>query len=337
MTSPAAPTSGADRGFWIVLGILGGSYVVLILAMLAADLCFTSPDHLFHALHSDEIRYAIKLSLISCTITTILSLWAAVPLGYLLSRTRFRCKWAVDTIVDIPIVLPPLVVGLSLLILFQTLPGEKVENVTRNHLGSVATYALLPTLAGLLAISLAPARTLRRRLLVGLSTGMLVLAVLLLSPLGSSFSSSLQRHFGTRITYAVPAVVLAQFTVACAFAVRTMRVTFDQISPRTEQVALTLGCTQSQVFWLVTLPQARRGILTAATLAWSRSLGEFGPILIFAGATRMRTEVLSTTVFLELSTGSLNAAIAVSLLMVVVAVIVLLLTRFFGLRGSALI
>ena len=66
----------------------------------------------------------------------------------------------------------------------------------------------------------------------------------------------------------------------------------------------------------------------------ARALGEFGPILIFAGATRMRTEVLSTTVFLELSVGRLEAAIVVSLLMIVVAVLVLLLMRACGLRGG---
>src|SRR5439155_893615 len=82
-----------------------------------------------------------------------------------------------------------------------------------------------------------------------------------------------------------------------------------QISPRTEQVALTLGCSRSQAFWLVVLPQASRGLLTAGTLAWARSLGEFGPILVFSGATRMRTEVLSTTVFLELSIGNLEAVV----------------------------
>ena len=66
-------------------------------------------------------------------------------------------------------------------------------------------------------------------------------------------------------------------------------------------------------FWLVVLPESRRGIITAATLAWARALGEFGPLLVFAGATRLRTEVLSTTVFLELSVGRLEAAVAVSL------------------------
>ena len=52
--------------------------------------------------------------------------------------------------------------------------------------------------------------------------------------------------------------------------------------------------------------------------------------MVFAGATRMRTEVLSTTVFLELSIGNLDAAVAVSLLMVLMAVVVLLVLRGLG-------
>ena len=71
-------------------------------------------------------------------------------------------------------------------------------------------------------------------------------------------------------------------------------------------------------------------MVTAATLAWARALGEFGPILVFSGATRMRTEVLPTTVFLELWVGNLEAAVAVSLLMVLAAVIVLVVVRVYG-------
>ena len=263
---------------------MGGTYLVLVVAMLAADLFFTTPSHLWKALASPDIRYSIRLSLISCTITAILSLWVAVPLGYLLSRwhgpegpperwfsvegfadrARRIGRRLADVLVDIPIVLPPLVIGLSLLILFQRPPLRQ-----------------------------------------------------------------LQRY--VPITYAIPSVILAQFAVACAFAVRTMRVTFDQISPRTEQVALTLGCTRAQAFWLVVLPEARRGILTAFTLAWARSLGEFGPVLVFSGATPMRTEVLPTSVFLQLNIGSLEAAVAVSLIMVLAAVAVLILVRLWGL------
>jgi molybdate transport system permease protein len=266
--SPPPPRTryGRDWPFHSGLIVLSGSYVVLIIAMLAADLSFTTPHHLQHALASPAIQYSIKLSLISCTLSTMLSLWIAVPAGYLMSRYDFPGKRFLDSILDIPIVLPPLVIGLSLLILFQT-------------------------------------------------------------PLCRAFQKVVP------VTYAIPSVILAQFSVACAFALRTMLVTFDQINPRCERVALTLGCNRSQAFWLVALPEARRGMLTAATLAWARALGEFGPILVFSGATRMRTEVLSTSVFLELSIGNIEAAVAVSLIMIVAALVVLTVARAFGLRA----
>jgi molybdate transport system permease protein len=109
-----------------------------------------------------------------------------------------------------------------------------------------------------------------------------------------------------------------------------MRVTFDQINPRAEEVARTLGCTRAQAFVKVALPQSWRGMITAGTIAWSRALGEFGPIMVFAGTTRMKTEVLSTSVFLELSVGELNAAVAISLIMVAMASVVLVVLRWTG-------
>lgn len=263
---PPDPTR-SDRAFLLALAVLGGSYVLVLAAMLVADAAYTSPAHLWKALRSPEIRFAIHLSFLTCTLTAVLSVWVAIPIGYLLARWRFPGRALIDALLDIPIVLPPLVIGLSLLILFQTPPGRAIER-------------FVP------------------------------------------------------VTYAVPSVILAQFMVACAFAVRTLRATFDQISPRNEQVALTLGCSRAQAFRWIVIPEAKRGILTAGTLAWARALGEFGPILVFSGATRMKTEVLSTTVFLELSVGNLEAAVAVSLLMVVAAVAVLLIIRTFGLQES---
>jgi molybdate transport system permease protein len=261
---------GPDWPFLVGLSAIGSLYLLLIVAMIVADLSYTSPRHLLQALGSTEIRHAIKLSLISCSLSALLSIWVAVPLGYLLARFSFRGKGLVDALLDVPIVLPPLVIGLSLLILFQVKLGER------------------------------------------------------------TLDQLCQDIFHLPVTYAIPSVVLAQFAVSAAFAVRTMRVAFEQISPRSEQVALTLGCSRSQAFWLVAVPEARRGILTAITLAWARALGEFGPILVFSGATRMKTEVLSTTVFLELSVGNLEAAVAVSLLMIATALVVLYIVRLVG-------
>jgi molybdate transport system permease protein len=273
--NPSRRRRWADAAFFGILGVLGGSYIALIVLMLAADMCYTSPAHMQAALAKPEIQFAIQLTVVSCSVSAILSLWVGTPLGYVLSRYRFPGRWIVDTIVDIPVVLPPLVLGLSLLILFHLKLGTwRLEDWLRDTVG-------FP------------------------------------------------------VTYQIPAVILAQFSVACAFAVRTMRVTFDEINPRAEDVARTLGCSRGQAFLTVALPQAWRGMIAALTISWARSLGEFGPILVFAGATRMRTEVLSTTVFLELSVGNLEASVAVSLVMVVLAVIVLVVLRALGMGTRA--
>jgi molybdate transport system permease protein len=343
-----------DWPFLLVLAAVGGTYVVLIVAMLVADACFTTPGHLLSALQSKEIRYAVWLSLISCTITTILSLLVAVPLGYLLSRWEAVAdpavalapeavrsplriglrvtKTAVDALLDVPIVLPPLVVGLSLLILFQTWPAAQLEWLTEKRMGMALARVVLPSLGGLLVAGVAR-KALRRASVAWVAFALwwaANLAFVLATPAGRAYEGFLQEHFATPITYAVPSVILAQFAVSCAFAVRTMRIAFDQITPRCEQVALTLGCSRSQAFWWVVLPEARRGLVTAGTLAWARALGEFGPVLVFSGATRLRTEVLPTTVFLELSVGNLQAAVSVSLLMVAAALVVLFIVRVYG-------
>jgi molybdate transport system permease protein len=260
----------SDVPFFLVMSGLSSCFILLIVLLLAADLMFTTPGEFKAALLKPEIQAAFLLTILSCSVAAILSIWVATPLGYLLSRYSFPGRMLIDTIVDIPIVLPPLVLGLSLLILFHLPIG------------------------------------------------------------GWELEAWLRDTVKFPVTYRWPAVVLAQFSVACAFAVRTMRVTFDQIDPRAEDVARTLGCTRGQAFMQIALPQAWRGMIAATTIAWARALGEFGPILVFAGATRMRTEVLSTTVFLELSIGQLNAAVAVSLLMVAMAVIVLVVLRVLG-------
>jgi len=275
-TSPPADAAGRrfragpDWPFHAAFLALGGGYLALIVAMLAADLVSTSPRTLVEVFGKPEIRFAVRLTLASCTIAASLSIIVAVPLAFLLSRHRFPGRQVVEALLDIPVVLPPLVLGLSLLILFHLPWG------------------------------------------------------------GSTLEGFVQRLLGIRVAYAPAAVVLAQFAVACAFAVHSLQVTFDRIDPRPEIVAQTLGCRRDQAFRMIVLPQAWRGVVAAFTIAWARSLGEFGPILVFAGATRLRTEVLSTSVFLELSVGRLEAAVAVSLLMILAAGVVLGIVRFVG-------
>ncbi len=261
-----APTYRQDIPFLIALALIAGVYIVLITGMLLSMVFYVDLPVVGEVFTNDRYRYALLLSLISCTITTILSVWVAAPTAYLLTRVDFRGKELVDAVLDIPIILPPLVIGLGLLMLFQTAPGQFVQG-------------------------------------------------------------------WMRFTYAIPGLILAQFMVACAFAVRTMTAAFAEINPRQEQVAMTLGCSRAQAFWWVVLPEARRGMIPAATIAWARAMGEFGPVLVFAGTTAYRTEVMPTSIFLELQVGNLGVATAISIVIVVLAMAVLMLMRFAG-RGA---
>jgi molybdate transport system permease protein len=260
---PANFRIGSDVPFFLIMIVIGSSYLLLIAGMIYADLSFTSTSNIVAALRSPQIQYSIKLSLFTCTVTMILSVLISIPIAYFLTRYNFRGRNVIDAIIDIPIILPPLVIGLSLLILFQTSLGRWVEQYIS-------------------------------------------------------------------VTYAIPSIILAQLVVACAFSIRTMMVTFSQISKRMEDVALTLGANKRKTFLYILLPESRNGILTAASLAWARALGEFGPILLFSGTTRMKTEVLPSTVFLEMSIGNIEAAVAVSIIMIVASILVLMLVRYFG-------
>jgi molybdate transport system permease protein len=80
----------------------------------------------------------------------------------------------------------------------------------------------------------------------------------------------------------------------------------------------------------VSLPLALHGIIAGGILTWARAFGVFGPLMIFVGSFRGRTEVLSTTVFLEQSIGNLEVALAVAMVMILVALIALTMIHLVG-------
>ena len=265
--TPPRPTNSRERRFFTLLVVPLLFYFLIVLAILLADVVYVSwegPWKFWSSVTKPEILFALELSLITSTLTTVLSLVVAIPAGYLLSRRKFFAHAFVDTILDIPIMLPPLVVGYCLLILFASPPGRWIN-------AHVMEFMFRP--AG---------------------------------------------------------IVLAQFVVACAFAVRTMKATFDGIDPRYESVARTLGFGPLRAFLVGSLPLAKSGIVAAAVITWGRAVGEFGPILVFCGTTRFRTEVLPTSIYLEASVGDLHASMAISLMMIAASVALLVLFKLFG-------
>ncbi len=239
------------------------AFIVSILLLITADILYINKEAVVTVLTSSFIRDALWLSIWTSLTTTSISLLFAVPMGYALSRLRFPGRSFADSIVDLPIVFPPLVAGLTLLVFFsQTALGRWI-----------------------------------------------------------------QEDLGLEFVFQAKGIVLCQFVVTASFAIRFAKTAFDEVDRRLENVALTLGCTRWSSFWRVSLPLAGNGIIAGGILTWARAFGIFGPLMIFVGSFRGRTEVLSTTVFLEQSIGNLEVALAVALLMIFVAFIALLIIR----------
>ena len=262
----AAPVGGpGSRLFAASMLSFVALFVLGWLALIAADAGYTNREALAEVIHAPEIRAAVWLSLWTSGLTVVIGLVFAIPMGYGLSRYRFPGHVLVDSIVDLPILLPPLIVGLSLLVFFQTPTGRLIEDA------------------------------------------------------------------GLKFVFQKKGIVLCQFLVSASFGIRAIKLTFDGIDPRFEHVAMTLGCTRAGAFFRVALPMARRGIIVGGILIWTRAFGIFGPLMVFVGAVRMRTEVLPTTIYLEQSVGRIEVALAVAILMLALATAALVGIRIVGL------
>lgn len=253
----------------------GSSFCLLLLyagsiaVLLAACLGYLEPGAFPAIFHDPDLRFAMRLSLYTTALSAALAIVFAVPMGYILTRGRFPGRTILDTIVDLPIVLPPLVIGVALLVFFQTAPGRFLEQA------------------------------------------------------------------GLRFVYTRNGIILAQFLVVTPYALRPVKASFEGFDRRLEQVSRTLGWSEWQVFFRVTLPMVREGIVAGTVLAWAVAMGLFGPLMVFAGTTRQKTEVLATSVYLELSVGRLAGALAISLFMAALSFVALVLfKRAAGGRGK---
>lgn len=171
--------------------------------------------------------------------TTVVVVPAGAAFGLLLARRRFRGKAIVETLLTLPLVLPPTAVG----------------------------YLLL--------------RLLSRS-----------------GPFGVG-----RLGFDLDLLLTWKGAVLASMVMSLPLVARTSRVAFEEVDARLPVMARTLGLTPAAAFFAVTLPLARRGLLAAAILGFSRALGEFGATVIVAGNIPGRTQTLALAIFADLQSG----------------------------------
>src|SRR6185436_5793783 len=115
----ATPTDDPPRGrpvAWLLIASL--PMLAFLLLPLLALLLRIPLAQLLANLANPEVSQAISLSMITTALTVLLTLLLGTPLAYLLARRRFRGHTALDTLIDLPMVLPPSVAGIALLIAF---------------------------------------------------------------------------------------------------------------------------------------------------------------------------------------------------------------------------
>ncbi len=243
-------------------------FVIFCFVLLTlSNVVFKGLSGLVQSIKSQEIQFAIRLSLFTSITSTIICVFFALPVAYGLERFNIPGQKLINVILNIPLSLPPLVSGVALLIFFGT----------------------------------------------------------------TQFGSSLAEH-GLRFVFSVKGIILAQFYIITPYMIRVLKSTIADINPRLEFVARTLGCSQWQAFYKITLPLAKNGIISSLVISWSRAIGEFGCSLMVAGATRMVTETLPVALYLNMSIGDIEMAMASATWLIIISLISLFIFEMIGVK-----
>jgi molybdate transport system permease protein len=222
-------------------------------------------------MNADDAQ-VIGLTLGTAGLSTLIIFPFGVALAWLLARKEWPGKSLVETLVALPLVMPPVATGLILL----NLLGR------RGPIGAWVQYA-----------------------------------------------------FGTEIVFTWKAVVAAMAVMSFPFLVRTARLAFEEINPRLEHVARTLGASPARVFLTITLPLAARGMLAGAVWAFARALGEFGATILVAGNIPGRTTVMSVAIYSDIQLGQDGHAYQLLGVSAVLAFAAILFSNQFSRWGGA--
>ncbi|MDD5225294.1 MAG: ABC transporter permease [bacterium] len=133
---------------------------------------------------------------------------------------------------------------------------------------------------------------------------------------------------GISFVFSLKGAIIAQFFVATPLFVKAMQTAIKTIDVRYEMVARSLGARPLRVFFTITMPLSWEGLVNGVTMAFARGLSEFGATLMLAGAVSYQTATLPVTVFINMSTGDIDRAIAAALILIFVALFLILSTRW---------
>ena len=142
---------------------------------------------------------------------------------------------------------------------------------------------------------------------------------------------------GLNFVDSLAGVVIAMLFVSIPFLINSARDAFKSIDIRMEKMARSLGASSWRTFSEISLPLAKRGIISGSVMMWARGIGEFGAVSIiayyipFLGGTYSTTPVLVAELF---NIYGLNVAIPVTALVIIISLIIFLVLRFFINQGE---
>jgi len=128
-----------------------------------------------------------------------------------------------------------------------------------------------------------------------------------------------------RIVFALPGIVLATMFVTLPFVARELIPVMEAIGPEEETAAISLGANAWQMFWRVTLPNIKWGLLYGLILCNARAMGEFGAVYVVSGRIENQTTTMPLEVQKLFEQWHVSDAFALSSLLTMLALVTLVL------------
>jgi len=198
---------------------------------------------------------AIEVTVIMSTLSALVAIVMGTSLAYLLARYEFRFKQILDSIIDIPIMVPHIIVGIMIVLAFASR-----YNIIFNILNLVA----------------------HKLMLIDAALSRYGLLHALLSPVVNALVNLLTGITGIRFVNTLWGAVAAVAFLSSTYYIRVVEAAISMVNPEMEIVARTLGASPSRVFISITLPKVWKAMANGALLSWARSVSEAGALFIVA-------------------------------------------------------
>ncbi len=140
---------------------------------------------------------------------------------------------------------------------------------------------------------------------------------------------SIADKLGFKIAFTPVGVVLALVFIGLPFVVRTVQPVLEEVEREIEEVSALLGASRLRTVFKVVLPQIYPALLTGATLAFARGIGEYGSVIFIAGNIPMVSEIAPLLIVIKLEEFDYQGATVIALLMLVISFALLMVINLF--------